>query len=321
MRALCLEGSTPTVRERAEPRSTAGRAILRMRLAGICNTDLEIARGYMGFQGILGHEGVGEVIEGPAEWLGKRAASEINFGCGRCPSCEQGLERHCPQREVMGILDADGTFAEYVSVPITNLHAIPDALDDERATFVEPLAAAFEVIEQLGDVSGQTAAVLGDGKLGLLVAQVLDMCGARVLAVGRHRDHLEILSRRGIQTCEADAFRPADSPGRDIVVEATGSANALSGAIAATRPRGKLVLKTTVADPLTIDLAPIVINEIEVVGSRCGPFSPAIEALATDQIDVTSLIAGTFPLSAATDALAQAARRGVGKVLIDCDSD
>lgn len=320
MRALCIDGSSLALREHETPQLETGRAIVRMRIAGVCNTDLEIARGYMGFAGVLGHEGVGEVAEGPSEWVGKRVVSEINFACGNCPACQQDLGRHCPARQVMGILGADGTFAEYVSVPVANLHTVPEHIDDEHASFVEPLAAAFEVIEQLGEVAGQRAIVFGDGKLGLLVAQVLDEAGARVLAVGRHADHLALLSGRGIETREAREFRPGDEPRADLVVEATGSASALAGAIAATRPRGKLVLKTTVAESLQIDLAPIVIDEIQIVGSRCGPFAPAIEALRTGAIDVTGLIEEKFPLSRAPEALERAAQRGSRKMLIDCQN-
>jgi len=318
MRALCIDGSSLALQERATPSLESGRAIVRMRIAGVCKTDLEIARGYMNFAGVLGHEGMGEVAEGPSEWVGKRVVSEINFACGNCPACEQNLGRHCPARQVMGILAADGTFAEYVSVPVANLHAVPDRIDDERASFIEPLAAAFEVVEQLGTVAGQRAIVLGDGKLGLLVAQVLDEAGARVLAVGHHADHLALLSSRGIETREASEFRPADEPRADLVVEATGSAAALAGALAATRPRGRLVLKTTVAEHLPIDLAPVVIDEIQIVGSRCGPFAPAIEALESGAIDVAGLIEEKFPLSRAEEALERAARRGSRKILIDC---
>ena len=318
MRALCREGSTLSVRERDEPRPEAGRAIVKMRTAGVCNTDLEIARGYMDFEGILGHEGVGEVIEGADEWLGKRVVSEINFACGTCAACQADLGRHCPTRQVMGILGADGTFAEYVSVPTANLHAVPDSVEDARASFAEPLAAAFEVLEQLEDVAGQTAIVLGDGKLGLLIAQVLDLAGARVLAVGRHAANLALLSARGIETCEASAFDPTGTPRGDLVIEATGSASALAGAIAATRPRGKLVLKTTVAEHLPIDLAPIVIDEIQLVGSRCGPFAPAIDALERLAVDVSSLIEETLPLARAGDALERARRKGSRKILLDC---
>jgi threonine dehydrogenase-like Zn-dependent dehydrogenase len=291
-----------------------------MHWAGVCNTDLEIARGYMGFRGVLGHEGVGEVVEGPAAWRGRRVVSEINFACGRCDTCQSGLGRHCPTRRVMGILDADGAFAELLAVPVANLHAVPDALTDEQAVFTEPLAAAYEILEQLGDVAGQRAVVLGDGKLGLLVAQVLDAAGARVRAVGRHGANLAWLARRGIESCEVTAFRPDVGPRADLVVEATGSPDALSVAMTAVRPRGTLILKTTVAEHPRVDLARIVIDEIQLVGSRCGPFEPALEALASGSVDVSGLVEERFPLDRGVEALDRAARRGARKVLIDCRS-
>lgn len=318
MRAMCFDGSRVEVSERADPTPQAASAIVRVRLAGICNTDLEISRGYMGFRGVIGHEGVGDVVDGPVEWLGRRVVSEINFACGRCGHCEQGLGRHCPTRRVMGILDADGAFAEYLAVPIANLHAVPDSLDDAQAVFVEPLAAAFEIVEQVGDIRGQRAVVLGDGKLGLLVAQVLDAAGARVLAVGHHASNLALLAGRGIETREAAAFRAGNEPRADLVVEATGSATALPGALAATRPRGTLVLKTTVAERPGVDLAPIVIDEIQVLGSRCGPFEPALAALAGGDVDVSALVEERFPLARGVEAMQRAARRGARKVLLDC---
>jgi threonine dehydrogenase-like Zn-dependent dehydrogenase len=320
VRTVYFDGERLAQADRPEPSFESGMAVVRMHWAGVCNTDLEIARGYMGFRGVLGHEGVGAVIEGPAEWLGRRVVSEINFACGRCESCRAELGRHCPGRRVMGILDADGAFAERVAVPVGNLHAVPETLTDEQAVFVEPLAAAYEILEQLGDVSGRRAVVLGDGKLGLLVAQVLDSAGATVRAVGRHRTHLALLGRRGIETCEADAFRPDAGPRADLVVEATGAPDALSIAMAAVRPRGTLILKTTVAEHPRVDLARLVIDEIELLGSRCGPFGPALEALASGAVDVSELIEERFPLTRGVEALDRAARRGARKVLIDCGS-
>lgn len=318
MQALYFDGSRITLSDRPEPAPAADSALVRMRWAGICNTDLEIARGYMGFRGILGHEGVGEVVDGPADWLGRRVVAEINFACGACPSCRDGLGRHCPTRRVMGIQGADGTFAEQVRVPVRNLHAVPDGVPDEHAVFTEPLAAAYEILEQVGDVAGLAAIVLGDGKLGLLVAQVLAAAGARVRAVGRHAGSLAILARRGIETVEASRFRPGAPARADLVVEATGSADALAIAAASVRPRGTLVLKTTVAAYPSLDLAPIVIDEITLLGSRCGPFEPALAALASGAVDVAPLIEERFALADGVAAAERAARRGARKVLIDC---
>lgn len=319
MHALYFDGTRVHLTERPEPRSTPETAVIRMRLAGVCNTDLEIARGYMGFCGVLGHEGVGDIVEGPAEWLGRRVVSEINFACGDCAACQAGLGRHCPSRRVMGILGADGAFAQYLAVPVANLHAVADAVSDERAVFAEPLAAAFEILEQVGDVSGQRAIVLGDGKLGLLVAQVLDTAGARVIAVGRHPSHLATLSRRGIETCDAASFPAEGAPRADLVVEATGSPGGLATAIAAVRPRGTLVLKTTLAEHPRVDLARIVIDEIQLLGSRCGPFEPALAALESGSVDVSELVEERYPLSQAVEAMEHAAQRGARKVLIDCE--
>jgi len=318
MQSLYFDGSRIQVRERPDPIPGPDQVLVRMRWAGVCNTDLEIAKGYMGFRGVLGHEGVGEVVDGPPEWLGRRVVSEINFACGTCETCGRGLGRHCPMRSVMGILDADGTFAERLAVPVRNLHAVPDALTDEQAVFCEPLAAAYEILEQIQDVAGQRAIVLGDGKLGLLIAQVLASAGANVTAVGRHPAHLALLEARSIETCDAEAFSP-EGCDADVVVEATGAAGGLARAIPAVRPRGTLVLKTTVAEPQTVDLTPIVINEIQLLGSRCGPFEPALAALASGAVDVSALIEDRFALANGTDAIERAAQRGARKVLIDCE--
>jgi threonine dehydrogenase-like Zn-dependent dehydrogenase len=313
MRALVWDGEAARVLERPEPPCPAGMALVRVARAGICNTDLELIKGYMDFRGVLGHEFTGTVENGPGEWRGKRVVGEINFGCGGCTNCRRGLQRHCPTRRVMGIQGADGAFAEYVAVPVANLHAVPEDVDDDAAVFTEPLAAAFEILEQIHVQPGTECVVLGDGKLGLLVAQVLCQAGAGVLAVGKHAEKLGILQRRGIPTTlTADwNHEPAD-----IVVEATGTAAGLATAIAATRPRGTLVLKTTVAGVLQLNLAPLVINEITVVGSRCGSFAPALRALETGSIDVRSLIAARRPLDEAVAALQLAATPGVLKVLL-----
>ncbi|MGE3496793.1 MAG: alcohol dehydrogenase catalytic domain-containing protein [Candidatus Binatia bacterium] len=314
MRALIWDGAALRVIERDPPRADADTAVVRVHLAGVCNTDIEITKGYMGFRGVLGHEFVGVVEDGPPAWRGRRVAGEINFACGRCATCDRGLRRHCPQRRVMGIQGADGAFAEYVAVPLANLHAVPDAISDERAVFCEPLAAACEVLEQVRVEPRMTALVLGDGKLGLLVAQVLAAAGARVLAVGKHDDKLAILGRRGIATAHLDTW---DRAAADLVIEATGTAAGFALAAAATRPRSTLVLKSTVARGEPLNLAPLVINEITVIGSRCGPFEPALRALAADAIDVRPLITAREPLAEGGAAFALAARPHALKVLIE----
>ncbi|MEE3329820.1 MAG: alcohol dehydrogenase catalytic domain-containing protein [Myxococcota bacterium] len=320
MRALYFDGERPSLVDRDEPTRSPETAIVRTTFAGVCNTDLEVAKGYMGFRGTLGHELVGEVVDGPEAWLGRRVVSEINFACGRCDTCAAGLGRHCPTRRVMGILEADGAFAEFVEVPVANLHSVPDNVSDTAAAFTEPLAAAFEILEQVDLEAGQHAVVLGDGKLGLLVAQVLATTGAKVLAVGRHPEKLGILEARDIETRLASDFDPSSSqqPLADLVVDATGSSDSLTQAIAATRPRGTLALKTTVAEDHQVDLGPIVVNEIQLLGSRCGLFEPALEALNSHTVDTSQLIEATLPLSQAQKALERASRRGALKVLIEC---
>jgi len=314
MKAFLASVGHAAVVDRPYPEARDDMAVVRVELAGICNTDLEIRRGYMAFSGVLGHEFVGIVEAGPPSWVGRRVVGEINFGCGICGSCRGQLERHCPNRRVMGIVDADGAFAEAVAVPLRNLHEVPASVSSDEAVFVEPLAAAFEIVEQIRPVLGSTCTVLGDGKLGLLVAQVLDLAGARVLAVGHHDSHLGLLRRRGIQTVLANAW---DHRATDIVVEATGTAAGLQAAIAATRPRGTVVLKSTVAQSSALNLAPVVIHEITIVGSRCGPFAPALRALEEKRVDVASLVSARFPLAKALDALDHAAAPGILKVFIE----
>ena len=314
MRALTWDGTSVQVEERDPPRLGPGMALVHVAVSGICNTDLELVRGYMGFRGTLGHEFVGTVSEGPAAWVGRRVVGEINFSCGACGWCARGLGRHCPTRRVMGILDADGAFADVVAVPVANLHAVPDEIPDDAAVFTEPLAAAFEILEQVHVTSATDCLVLGDGKLGLLVAQVLHQAGTRVRLVGRHAAKLAIARRRGIEAVEESAWGRTPA---DLVVEATGSATGLHAAIAATRPRGTLVLKSTIADTVALNCAPLVINEISVVGSRCGSFPPAVRALAGGGIDVTSLISARRPLTDGVDALHLAAQPGVLKVLLE----
>ncbi|APR78662.1 Threonine dehydrogenase [Minicystis rosea] len=314
MRALYWDGSAARVVDRPEPVAGPGTAVIRVKWAGICKTDLEICKGYMSFRGVLGHELVGTVTDGPDEWKGKRVVGEINFGCGACPECARGMQRHCPRRTVMGILDADGAFAEKIEVPVENLHVVPDGVSDEAAVFAEPLAAAFEILEQIHVHPGMECVVLGDGKLGLLVAQVLHLTGARVLAVGRHATSLAFLGKRGIATSLVDSWSKKKA---DLVVDATGSSAGFEAAVAATRPRGTLVLKSTVADKVPMNLAPLVIQEIRVVGSRCGSFAPALRALAAGSVDVTPLIGARVTLRDAERGLALAAKPGALKVLID----
>ncbi len=306
-RSLKLEPSYPG------PEVNDQMALVRVRLAGICSTDLQIFKGYMGFHGVPGHEFVGTVSEGSDELVGKRVVGEINFACGRCESCTRGVGRHCPERRVMGILGADGAFAEYVALPAGNLHLVPESVADEEAVFTEPLAAAFEILEQVVVKPTDEVVVLGDGKLGLLCAQVLNLTGASVRLVGKHQNKLDILKKLGIHTVMLSDWRARPA---DVVVEATGSTSGLKMALGAVRPRGTLVLKSTVAADHTLSLASLVINEVTVVGSRCGLFPPALQALAEKSVVVTPLIEKLYPLNDGLEAVAHAGRAGALKVLL-----
>jgi len=288
-------------------------ALIKVHLAGICATDLQIFGGYMGFTGIPGHEFVGSVQAGPPEIVGKRVVGEINFGCGECAACRRNLERHCASRRVMGILNAHGAFAEYVSVPVKNIHVVPENIGDEEAVFVEPLAAAFEILTQLQLTPQDQVLVLGDGKLGNLCAQVLQLAGAKVTAIGKHSDKLALLDNVGVRTLLLENSQPHLF---DIVVEATGSSSGFELALSAVRPRGTLVLKSTIAGKHQASLAPLVINEINVIGSRCGPFPEALAALAAKQISVTPLIEKIYNLNDGVSAVAQAGRPGARKILL-----
>jgi threonine dehydrogenase-like Zn-dependent dehydrogenase len=316
MLAFVMQERGPRLeREYARPSSVAPSGsvpLVRVRtlVAGICNTDLEIARGYMGFRGVLGHEFVGRALDGALE--GKRVVGGINFGCGVCEWCAGGLARHCPSRSVLGIVGADGVLAEEFAIPEENLLVVPDAIGDDAAAFAEPVGAACEILEQLGDIERQRALVLGGGKLGSIVAQVLAAEGFDVDLVGRHLDRLRWMSERGVRLVEG---RP-DRSGYPLVVEATGTTDGLAVAIDCTRPRGNLVLKTTVAGEHRVNLAPLVINEITVIGSRCGQFQPALDRLADGSVCVDPLIEQRYELGDVERAFDHAGRRGVRKILV-----
>jgi threonine dehydrogenase-like Zn-dependent dehydrogenase len=305
----------PELGERDVPRAGAGEALVRVQLAGICNTDLEIVRGYMGFAGVLGHELLGVVERcDDVRWVGKRVVGEINLACGACSWCARGLGRHCATRRVLGIVGKDGCFAEHATLPIANLHEVPDEIDDRHAVFVEPLAAAFEIVEQVAVAPGMRVLVAGDGKLGLLCAMVLRDRGADVTVLGRHARKLAIAANVGCRTATVDDF---DEVEFDLAVEATGSSAGLASAIERVRPRGTVVLKSTTHGAAEVHTARIVVPEITLVGSRCGPFAPAIAALRAGAIDPTPLIDDTFALADGLRALARAAEPGVLKVLLD----
>jgi threonine dehydrogenase-like Zn-dependent dehydrogenase len=306
------------------PVPAAGEALIRVNLAGICATDIELTRGYKGgFRGVLGHEFVGEVVAAPdaPDWVGRRVVGEINIGCGQCAFCRRGLGKHCRQRTCIGIVQRDGVFAEYLVLPVANLHAVPDTVSDDQAVFVEPLAAAFEILEQVAITPASRVLVHGDGRLGLLCAQVLATTGCDLTVIGRHPEKLALLPMVGSSkrllsqsaTYAALAREPAD-----VVVEVTGSPDGFACALSLTRPAGILVLKSTFASRIQeFDVSQLVVDEITVVGSRCGPFAPALAALANRSVDVLPLIQARYPLCAGLDAFARAGQKGALKVLID----
>ncbi|GMU22971.1 MAG: L-threonine 3-dehydrogenase [Phycisphaerae bacterium] len=318
MNALRFDKTLQFDPQHPDPAPAAGEALIAVRLAGICATDLEITRGYMGFAGVLGHEFVGTVIKGSRAWKGKRVVGEINCVCRRCDLCQRGLSTHCRKRTVIGIQGRDGAFADLIAVPEHNLHEVPEALRDEQAVFVEPLAAAYQVVKQCPIERRMRVAVIGSGRLGLLVAQVLKACGCQLEVVGRNELTLNFCDKKGIQSTPVSELIPhAD---RDVVVECTGSPDGFALAARMVRPRGTLVLKSTYAGDAPLDLAPIVINEVNLLGSRCGPFPEAISALARGDIDVESLISRQLPLARGLEAFEMADDPRYIKVLLKIGS-
>jgi threonine dehydrogenase-like Zn-dependent dehydrogenase len=330
MRALVWNGFTLTLEQSyPQPAPADGEALIRVLYAGICNTDIEIIRGYMGFTGVLGHEFVGRVEEiyGEREreryryLLGRRVVGEINAACYRadCSYCRSGISTHCPNRTTLGIDRRDGTFAEYTRLPLGNLHLVPENVSDEEAVFVEPLAANFEILEQVHLKPTDCVVILGDGKMGQLAAQVLSLSGCELLMVGKHEEKLALAAQRNIPTAilhDPQRFTLEHGRRADVVIECTGSAPGLALALRLVRPRGTVILKSTVADKTTLALAPIVIDEIRVQGSRCGPFAPALRALQQHLIDVRSLISAHYPLEQGIEAFRKAEEKGILKVLI-----
>ena len=318
MLAVHLERGVVSVGKQPRPRRPEGFATIRLLYGGICNTDLELQRGYYGFRGTPGHEFVGEVVEaGDAKLIGRRVVGEINLACGRCEWCARNLGRHCPHRTVLGIVKHPGAFREFLTLPEKNLHVIPSTIQTEHAVFVEPLAAACEILDQVKIPIGSAVAVLGDGKLGLLVAQVLHAYGAAVHQYGHHKEKLRIAESTGVHT---ELNRKPPAAAYDWVVEATGSSEGLKQAVQMTRPRGTLIMKSTVHGLVGIDTAPIIVNELTLVGSRCGRFQPALKLLKTGEVRVDNLISDVMPLGEARTAFRRAAQRGVLKVLLSSDS-
>jgi len=318
VRGLWLERGSLRLRDDLPlPSPPAGEALVRVRLAGVCNTDLELVRGYYPYAGVPGHEfvGVGEAAAGATEWLGRRVVGEINAACGGCPTCRAGRPTHCERRTVLGIVARDGAFATHLRLPVRNLHAVPEGMPDEVAVFAEPTAAALELQEQVRVSPGDRVVVIGAGKLGNLVAQTLAATGCRLLVVGRSPRPLALLAARGIATAAAEGIEPRRA---DLAVECTGNPDGLELARRAVRPRGTIVLKSTYHGKAAIDMAPFVVDEITLVGSRCGPFARALATLARGDVDPRPLVEARYPLADAVAAFAHAARPGALKVLVDC---
>jgi alcohol dehydrogenase len=316
MKALHFDGRL-SLQDMPAPHSAPGSALIRMRLAGICGTDRQILKGYSAFQGIPGHEFVGEVVEcDVTEWLGKRVVGEINLTCGSCDWCHRGLARHCSYRAVMGIIHHHGAFAELITLPVNNLHQVPAEIPDEAAVFTEPLAAAAEILEQMPIPPGMRAAVVGPGRLGLLVAQVLRNAGAQVTVIGRSAAKMNLAQSLGLVTARADdgTLHPKSLP---LIVEATGSPEGLEAALRLVEPRGTVVLKSTFHESAHFDTARVVVDEVRLLGSRCGSFPVALRLLAEKAVQVQPLISRVFPLADGLEAFDFLDNPGCTKVLLD----
>lgn len=312
--ALFHSGEIEYRTDYAMPEAEADEARIRVYLAGICGTDLEIVQGYAGFEGVLGHEFVGSVEEARQErWVGQRVVGSINLGCGECETCLRHGSEHCPNRRVLGIRGKDGAFADYLTLPTGNLFSVPDSVADEEALFTEPLAAALRIREQIRARPTARSAVVGPGRLGMLVGQVLALDGGDVTMIGRRMESLELPQRLDLET----ALPPDVADGSfDVVVECTGNEAGLAQALRLLRPRGTLVIKSTFHGSTDVDVSRLVVDEIKVLGSRCGPFAPALRLLHRGGVDVTALIDGEFPLSRIDEAMRLAAQPGVRKILL-----
>jgi len=299
--------------ERPAPQAGQGEALIRLRLAGICNTDLELMRGYKDFAGTLGHEFVGEVIDGPDEWLGQRVVGEINVSCGECDMCRRGMRSHCRNRAILGLAQYDGAFSDVFRLPVANLWAVPDAVPDDAAVFTEPLAAACEVLEANVITPESRVVIVGAGKLGLLVAQAVRLTGADLTVVARRERPRALLNEWGIPVADAADIAPGIA---DVVIDCTGNAEGFASALDLVRPRGTIILKSTYADLPQADLTRVAVDELRVIGSRCGPFGAALRLLAAGLVDLRPMIDARYSLADAERALAHAAQPGTLKVLL-----
>lgn len=317
MKAVIFDNELKLVNDYQKPMPKKGEALIKISMAGICNTDYEITKGYMGYKGVLGHEFVGiveEIKDGDKSLLGKRVVGEINCGCGNCEWCHQGLQRHCPNRQTLGIWQKDGCFSEYLAMPLDTLLEVPENVSDEQAVFVEPLAAGLEILEQLHIQPIQKVIILGDGKLGIAISLALNASNIDVLLVGKHQNKLDIAKAQGVNVKLLSDLEIKKE--WDFIVEATGSISGFEMALNLTKPRGTLVLKSTVAASKEFNLAPIVIDEIRVQGSRCGQFAPALRLLASKKVDFSPLISGVYSVDKAIDAFEKNKEKDTLKVLI-----
>lgn len=318
MQALRFDGRL-RLTEVARPQPQTGEALIRVRIVGLCQTDVEITRGYKQFSGILGHEFVGQVEAAPdPSWIGQRVVGELNIGCGQCGRCQRGQQKHCRNRTVLGIFGRDGSLAEYLTLPLANLHPVPDKIPDAVAVFTEPLAAVLEIMEQVPVRPDSRVLVVGDGKLGLLCALVLRLIGCELHLVGRHPEKMSLVALLGITTHQSETFAEDDF---DLVIEASGAPSGWQTAVAAVRPQGTIVLKSTYHQDFAFNPSALVVPEVTVVGSRCGPFAPALRLLAQGLVNPWPLISRVFPLAQAVEAFDYAQQKGVLKVLIEVYQD
>lgn len=317
MKALRFAGGRLSLDDVPSP-AVHGETLVRVTRSGICNTDIEIVRGYAGFEGTIGHEFVGIVEESAdrPDLVGRRVVGEINAGCGVCKRCAAGDPRHCPTRTVLGIVGRDGAHAEFLRLPGVNLVTVPDSVSDHQAVFAEPLAAAWGIGEMVDLTSDTRLAVIGDGKLGLLCAMSLRLRCDSVLNIGKHRSKLDIASAADVDTILVSDLNDALASSFDVVVEASGSESGFKTALELVRPRGTIVLKSTFHGTPTWDASRVVVDEITVVGSRCGRFAPAVELLASGRIDVTRLIDSEMPLHEGVSAMNEASRKGALKIVL-----
>ncbi|HKG53149.1 MAG TPA: alcohol dehydrogenase catalytic domain-containing protein [Anaerolineales bacterium] len=314
MNAVWLENNKIDLRDVPQPREP-NEALIKIRKAGICSTDLELVKGYYPYTGILGHEFVGEVVEAEdVSWIGQRVVGEINVVCNECEQCLNGRSTHCENRTVLGIVNRDGTFAEFTMLPIANLHRVPDSVPDEMAVFTEPLAAALEIQDQINIKPTDRVLLIGAGRLGQLIAQTLALTGCDLRVVARHTHQQSLLKARGISIASEEAIQPWQW---DVVVEATGSPSGFALARKAIRPRGTLVMKSTYKGEMSVNFSSIVVDEINIIGSRCGPFEPALRLMESRQVDPTVLIMNEFKLDHALKAFERAGEPGVLKVLVE----